>query len=308
MNIDSTALNAIVVAEEIGLFADCPQWPEHDGFSAAVDATILKADDAVDSTISATAAGAVANLPPVAAVAATNLPLLADNEFDSGKGNNSAAGAQREGESSAAAATVHDVVSDVVSDVVLGYLIEGINDVEWHIRHHAILFYQKLIPVFEEASAQFFLISQEKNNTIIGSLKHIQDGQPLSSLRCIYPNIHHWNKTYSIIANGVGGHTLVMRPKFNSANDQDDGEYAIPVEEMKRITYLEQVLIDLQTVHGDDHRKVKTFHSSLDIHWLVCTLHSWSVLWTDGYLLHHHSTNSVSQTSSNDGQTQLEDL
>jgi hypothetical protein len=130
----------------------------------------------VDSTISATAASAVANLPPVAAVAAPNLPLLADNELDSGKDNNSAAGAQREGESSTAAATVNVVVGDIV----LHYLIECINDVEPHIRHHAILFCQKLIPVFVEASAQFFLISREKNNTIIGSLKHIQDGQPLS--------------------------------------------------------------------------------------------------------------------------------
>jgi hypothetical protein len=57
-----------------------------------------------------------------------------------------------------------------------------------------------------------------------------------------------------------------MRPKFSSANDQDDGEYAVPVEEMKCITYLKQVFIDLQTAHGDDHRKVRTFHSSLDIH------------------------------------------
>ncbi len=72
MNINSTALSAIVVAEEIGLFADCPQWPEHDGFSAAVDATILNADDTVDYTISATAAVAVANLSPVAPVASPN--------------------------------------------------------------------------------------------------------------------------------------------------------------------------------------------------------------------------------------------
>ena len=118
-------------------------------------------------------------------------------------------------------------------NVVLGYTIEGINDVEPHIRHHAIAFYNKLIPVFEEASAQFFLMSHEKYHAIVGSLQSINDGEPLATLWRNYPNSHCWNKNYSIIDDGVGGHILVMRPKLTGDNDTAD------IKNLKQVTCLE---------------------------------------------------------------------
>jgi hypothetical protein len=36
--------------------------------------------------------------------------------------------------------------------------------------------------MFEEASAQFFLMSHEKYNMIVGSLQRDQDGEPLATL------------------------------------------------------------------------------------------------------------------------------
>ena len=109
---------------------------------------------------------------------------------------------------------------------------------EPHIWRHAIAFYNKLIPVFQEASAQFFLMRCEKCNTIVGSLQSINDGEPLATLWHNYPNI-------------------VMRPKLTGDNDTAD------IKNLKQVTYLERVFADLLTAHGDDHMKGGTLYFSL---------------------------------------------
>jgi hypothetical protein len=214
MNIDPAAMNAIIVAEEVGLLGDQ---------AAAVDGITGIADAAEDADISSAGASTDVGIPNIPPINAGSLPAVAANE------------------------TV----------AMLGYTIEGIDEAEPHIRRHAIAFYNKLIPMFEEASAQFFLMSHEKYNMIVGSLQRIQDGEPLAALRRLYPNIHYWNKKYSIIEDGVGGHMLVMRPKINGDDDTVD------MAELKRVTYLERVFKDILTAHGDDHRKGRTLYSSL---------------------------------------------
>ena len=114
-----------------------------------------------------------------------------------------------------------------------------------------------MIPMFEEASAQFFLMSHDKYNMLVGSLQRIKDGDPLAALRRQYPNIHDWNNKFSIIEDGVGGHMLVRRPKVIGDNDTVD------IAELKRVTYLERVFADILAAHGDDHRKGRTLYSSL---------------------------------------------
>ncbi len=214
MNIDPAAVNAIIVAEEVGLLGD--QGAAVDGVTGIVDA----AKDADISSAGTSTNIGILNIPPINA---GSLPAVAANK------------------------TV----------VVLGYTIEGIDDVEPHIWCQAIAFYNKLIPMFEEASAQFFLMSHENYNMIVGSVQRIQDGEPLAALWQLYPNIHCWNKNYSIIEDRVGGHMLVMRPKFKG----DDG--TVDMAELKRVTYLERVFADILTAHGDDHRKGRTLYLSL---------------------------------------------
>ena len=85
----------------------------------------------------------------------------------------------------------------------------------------------------KKASAQFFLMSHENYNMIVGSLQSINVGEPLATLRHNYPNFNYWNKNFSIFDDGVGGHILVMRPKLKGDNDTAD------IKNLKQVAYLE---------------------------------------------------------------------
>ena len=143
--------------------------------------------------------------------------------------------------------------------ILHGYDIEGIDDVPPHVKRHAIAFYDKLIALFEESSAQFFLINRAKYYKIVRSLKRVQSGETLSSLRSLYPQIHHWNKTYAINATNPDSQILFARPKDLSTNDL----LIVDTQELKRITYLERVFADLLVAHGTDHNKGRTLYSRL---------------------------------------------
>ena len=89
--------------------------------------------------------------------------------------------------------------STVANSSMHGYDIEGISDVEPHVMRHAVAFYGKLIPLFLEATDSFHVIEKSKYSTILTALTRVYQGETLSSLRSVYPNIHYWNKAYAVI-------------------------------------------------------------------------------------------------------------
>ena len=72
--------------------------------------------------------------------------------------------------------------TDIANMSMHGYDIEGISDVEPHVTRHAVAFYGKLIPLFQEAPASFHVIEKSKYSTILTALTHVYQGETLSSL------------------------------------------------------------------------------------------------------------------------------
>ena len=154
--------------------------------------------------------------------------------------------------------TILDTTSSLIAMSMHGYNTKGIADVEPHGMHHAVVFYNKLIPLFPKASASFHLIEKSKYSTILTALKCIYQGETLSSLQSVYPNIHYWNKAYAV-DDGDTANALVAHPKHPSVEGMENVE----LHKMKRVTYVEKVFADLLIAHGPDHNKGRTLYSCL---------------------------------------------
>ena len=217
MNINPAAVNAIAMDAAIAQLV--PHLPQLADDAAAAAAA---ADD------DATAAAAAAN--DDAAVAAEVAALVAD-------------------------AAAGDVDSNFV---VLGYHITGIpnaasdND---NVRRHARAFYEALIPIFEAAADTFQVISREKHTRMTEALLRVRDGEALSTLRHEFPQIHKWNKSFSVIVSG-SSRVLVARPKDSVGVDVDN-------DTVFRVTFLERVFADLLVGHGTDHTRGRTLYSRM---------------------------------------------
>lgn len=255
MNITPAALNALAVAEEIGIFAG----------QVSTDVPSIPLDDIVNGVVVAAAAAATATATTTATITSPSAPstasTLANGSID-GVDASASATTNAGGTATTSTSTNVDGSVDVdgaatSTDSVLGYVIEGIDALDPHVKRHAVAFYNWLIPKFQEASAQFFIIDRAKYHKIIYSLKRVEGGESLSSLRPLFPNIHHWNKKYVIVDDGVGGHSLVSRPEVML------DEMNVESNELKRITYLERVFSDLLTAHGVDHRQGRTLYASI---------------------------------------------
>lgn len=151
------------------------------------------------------------------------------------------------------------IVDAAAASTMHGYDIEGISDVEPHVMRHAVAFYGKLIPLFQEAPASFTVIEKSKYSTILTALTRVYQGETMSSLRSVYPNIHYWNKAYAVVDVGTPRNTLVVRPKHPTI----EGMEHVELHELKRVTYIERVFADLLTAHGPDHTKGRTLYSRL---------------------------------------------
>ena len=122
-------------------------------------------------------------------------------------------------------ASSNNAAADANNDAVLtvqGYDIKGNKDVQVQpqVRWHATAFYEKLIPIFENASTQFFLIKHAKYLQIVCTLRQVVDGsKTLLSCRGVYPQIHHWNKMYAISQGCPDSDILFACPKTGNYNE-----------------------------------------------------------------------------------------
>ena len=128
MNINPTAIHAVSIAEEIGLIAGC-------------------------------IAAAIPNLPSLDDADAIALAAAVNADKDA-----VAAGVDTDEDAVAAAvdATVIDPddTNDLAGFIVQGYVIEGTDDVTPHVCHHAITFYNALIPLFLDTPATWHLMDK----------------------------------------------------------------------------------------------------------------------------------------------------
>ncbi|KAL3760851.1 hypothetical protein ACHAWU_007917 [Discostella pseudostelligera] len=134
------------------------------------------------------------------------------------------------------AALVADAAAgDVDSNfVVLGYHITGIPNA---------------------ASDNDNVISREKHTRMTEALLRVRDGEALSTLRHEFPQIHKWNKSFSVIVSG-SSRVLVARPKDSVGVDVDN-------DTVFRVTFLERVFADLLVGHGTDHTRGRTLYSRM---------------------------------------------
>lgn len=215
MNINPAALNVIATAKEIGLFAgqlsaNLPSLPLDD----VIDGVVVAAATATatsTTTATSSATGSASSTAKVndtvdgvfAASASSTAGSVTASTFAGGNGS---------GDGVIGCADIDGGAADSIVSVQ-GFIIEGIDDGSPHVKRHTVAFYNWLIPKFQEASAQYFVIKRAKYYKNIYSLKHVQGGESLSSLQPLFPNIHHWwNKKYSILSDSIGSHTLVSRP------------------------------------------------------------------------------------------------
>ena len=188
------------------------------------------------------------------------LPQLADD---------AAAAAAAADDDAAVAAEVAALVADAAAGdvdsnfVVLGYHITGIpnaasdND---NMRRHARVFYEALIPIFEAAADTFQVISREKHTRMTEALLRVRDGEALSTLRHEFPQIHKWNKSFSVIVSG-SSRVLVARPKDSVGVDVDN-------DTVFRVTFLERVFADLRPWDRPHERENLVFMHGRSYHQL----------------------------------------
>ncbi len=114
--------------------------------------------------------------------------------------------------------------TNVANISIHGYDIEGILDIEPHVMRHAVAFYGKLIPLFQEAPASFHIIEKSKYSTILSALTCVYQGETLSSLQSVYPNIHYWNKAYAVTDANTPRNTLVVHLKHPTVEGMENVE------------------------------------------------------------------------------------
>ena len=142
----ATATNAAIAANSAAnAAASTADTAVNAAASAAANSTIsTHASSTTDAnaTIAANATNSVANAA-IAAIADVIIPILPQHE------NFFAAG---------------DDTTATTGNLLHGYNIEGINDVPPHVHRHAVAFYNKLIPIFEAATATYQIIDCAKYN------------------------------------------------------------------------------------------------------------------------------------------------